>query len=383
MSGELELCPGRMVGGDQPCFVIAEIGINHQGDVKIAKEMIKVAQECGADCVKFQKREVNAHLNAAAQARPYLNKNSWGPTYGEHKRHLELTHDEFRDLKKYCDELGIFMSSSGMDPEAVNFLAELDLPFLKVASLDTNNMHYLKHTAAKKKPLVVSTGMQDMGTVRMAYKTMKKLCGTNFALLQCTSSYPCPPEDVHLKCLDLFVQEFPDVPIGFSGHEAGIEISLAAVARGAKIVERHFTLDKTMKGGDHMASLEPQELKTLISGIRLIEKALGKPEKVIQASEIPCTKKLGKSVVAGRDLKKGEKLRIDNVLVKCAEPHGIRPNLLDQLIGHEVTRDIPYDVTIDASWVKDWNPNSDVNGAQGDDVKEDCANGELVHVTAQ
>lgn len=366
MSGELELCPGRVVGGDHPCFVIAEIGINHQGDVNIAKEMIKVAKDCGADCVKFQKREVDAHLNAAAQARPYLNKNSWGKTYGEHKRHLELSHDQFRDLKKFCDEIGIFMSSSGMDPEAVDFLAELDLPFIKVASLDTNNMHYLKHTAANNKPLVVSTGMQDMSTVKMAYKTMKKLCGTNFALLQCTSSYPCPPEDVHLKCLDLFATEFPDIPIGFSGHEAGIEISLAAVARGAKIVERHFTLDKTMKGGDHMASLEPAELKSLVSGIRLIEKALGKPEKVIRPSEIPCTKKLGKSVVAGRDLKKGEKLASDNVLVKCAEPHGIRPNFLDQLLGHEVSCDIPYDVTIDATWVKDWKPEDQEIAASGD-----------------
>ncbi|KAM9314125.1 N-acetylneuraminate-9-phosphate synthase-like [Pholidichthys leucotaenia] len=261
-----ELCPGRMIGGEHPCFIIAEIGQNHQGDIEIAKKMIKVAKDCGADCVKFQKSELEHRFTNKALARPYVSKNSFGKTYGDHKRHLEFSHDQYRELQEYAEEVGIFLTASGMDEKAVDFLHELNVPFFKVASADTNNLPYLEKTAKKGRPMVVSSGMQNMETMRQVYETVKKH-NLNFTILQCTSAYPLAPENVNLRMITEYQKEFPDIPIGYSGHESGIEISLAAVALGAKVLERHITLDKTWKGSDHEASLDPGELAELVRSV--------------------------------------------------------------------------------------------------------------------
>ncbi|XP_057700579.1 sialic acid synthase-like isoform X2 [Corythoichthys intestinalis] len=280
---KFELCPGRMIGGDHPCFVIAEIGQNHQGDIEIAKKMIKMAKDCGADCAKFQKSELQYKFNKRALERPYKTKNSWGETYGDHKRYLEFSHGQFRELQKYAKEVGIFFTASGMDEMAVEFLDEINVPFFKVGSGDTNNFPYLEKAAKKGRPMVVSSGMQSIETMREVYKTVKKH-NQNFVFLQCTSTYPLDPEDVHLRVITEFQKEFPDIPIGYSGHEPGISISVAAVALGAKVVERHVTLDKTWRGSDHAGSLEPTELAEMIHSIRLVEKALGSGLK----KRLPC-----------------------------------------------------------------------------------------------
>ncbi|KAI7810533.1 N-acetylneuraminic acid synthase a [Triplophysa rosa] len=346
---EFELCPGRKIGGNHPCFIIAEIGQNHQGDIEIAKEMIKMTKDCGADCAKFQKSELEYKFNKKALERPYTSKQSWGKTYGEHKRHLEFSHEQYKELQQYAKEVGIFFTASGMDEMAVEFLHELNVPFFKVGSGDTNNFPYLKKTAQKGRPMVVSSGMQSMETMRRVYATVKEH-NQNFCILQCTSAYPLEPEDVNLRVITEYQKEFPDIPIGYSGHESGISITLGAVALGAKVVERHVTLDKTWKGSDHSASLVPKELKELVQSIRTVERALGTGTKLMLPCEEPCHDKLGKSVVAKTAIPKGTELTLDMLTVKVAEPMGVAPQEIFQLVGKKVTIDIEEDesVTVEA-----------------------------------
>uniref|UniRef100_A0A3Q0SHE1 N-acetylneuraminate-9-phosphate synthase n=1 Tax=Amphilophus citrinellus TaxID=61819 RepID=A0A3Q0SHE1_AMPCI len=350
---EFELCPSRMIGGNHPCFIIAEIGQNHQGDIEIAKKMIKMAKDCGADCAKFQKSELEFKFNKKALARLYNSPHSWGKTYGEHKRHLEFSHDQYKELQKYAEEVGIYFTASGMDEMAVEFLHELNVPFFKVGSGDTNNFPYLVKTAKKGRPMVVSSGMQSMETMRQVYKMVKEH-NKNFAILQCTSAYPLEAEDVNLRVITEYRKEFPDIPIGYSGHESGISISVAAVALGAKVLERHITLDKTWKGSDHKASLEPAELAELVRSIRLVERALGSGIKQMLPCEKPCHDKLGKSVVAKVKIPKGTVLTEDMLTVKVAEPMGVRAEDIFQLVGKAVVEEVEEDDSITPEVVNDY-----------------------------
>ncbi|XP_076869263.1 N-acetylneuraminic acid synthase a [Brachyhypopomus gauderio] len=342
---EFELCPGRKIGGTHPCFIIAEIGQNHQGDIEIAKKMIRMAKECGADCAKFQKSELEHKFNKRALERPYTSQHSWGKTYGEHKRHLEFSHEQYKQLQRYAEEVGIFFTASGMDEMAVEFLHELNVPFFKVGSGDTNNFPYLEKTAKKGRPMVVSSGMQSMETMRRVYQTVKEH-NQKFCILQCTSAYPLEPEDVNLRVISEYQKEFPDIPIGYSGHESGITITLGAVALGAKVVERHVTLDKTWKGNDHAASLDPHELTELVRAIRTLERALGSGIKHMLPCEKPCHDKLGKSVVAKVSIPKGTTLTLDMLSVKVAEPKGVAPEDIFQLVGKKATSDIGEDESV-------------------------------------
>ncbi|XP_048014788.1 sialic acid synthase-like [Megalobrama amblycephala] len=352
MSAEFELCPGRKIGGSNPCFIIAEIGQNHQGDIEIAKKMIRMAKDCGADCAKFQKSEIEHRFTKQALERPYTSPHAWGPTYGAHKHHLEFSHQQYRELQQYASEVGIFFTASGMDEMAVEFLHEINVPFFKVASADTNNIPYLEKTAKKGRPMVISSGMQSMETMRCVYQTVKKH-NPNFTFLQCTSAYPLPLEHVNLSLIPEFQKDFPDIPIGYSGHETGIHASVAAVALGAKVLERHVTLDKSWKGSDHSASLEPAELAELVKAIRTVEMAMGSPIKQMLPCEASCHSKLGKSVVARKPLQKGQTLTLDMLTVKVAEPHGMRPENIFKLVGKKITVDLEKDATITDAIIQD------------------------------
>lgn len=334
-----------MIGGSHPCFIIAEIGQNHQGDIEIAKKMIKMAKDCGADCAKFQKSELEHKFNKRALERPYTSVHSWGQTYGEHKRHLELSHEQYRELQKYAEEVGIYFTASGMDEMAVEFLHELNVPFFKVGSGDTNNFPYLEKTAKKGRPMVVSSGMQSMETMRRVYKTVKEH-NPNFTILQCTSAYPLEAEDVNLRVITEYQKEFPDIPIGYSGHESGLSISVAAVALGAKVIERHVTLDKSWKGNDHSASLVPSELTELVRSIRLVERSMGDGVKKMLLCEKPCHDKLGKSLVAKVRIPKGTVLTQDMLTVKVAEPMGVAAEDIFLVVGKTVTADVEEDESV-------------------------------------
>ena len=341
----------KNVGDGHPAFIVAEIGINHQGDVNIARDLIQKAKECGADAVKFQKRSLTRILTKAGLDMAYDNRNSFGKTYGEHKKALELSEADYRELNIFCQKLDIIFCASGWDEESIGFLDELGIPFFKMASADLTNFPLLIHTAKKNKPMILSTGMANMKMVQAAYSQVNPI-NNQIAILQCTSTYPSAFSEVHLNVLQTYMKEFPDTVIGYSGHEQGIAIPPAAVALGAKIIERHFTLDRTMKGGDHAASLEPQGFAKMVRDIRHIEEAMGNTEKKIQESEAPVFRKLAKSIVSAVNISSGDSITA-NMLTTKGPGTGISPMRLNELIGKISKIDIPADQVImeeDIQW---------------------------------
>ena len=341
----------KNVGDGHPAFIVAEIGINHQGDVNIARDLIQKAKECGADAVKFQKRSLTRILTKAGLDMAYDNRNSFGKTYGEHKKALELSEADYRELNIFCQKLDIIFCASGWDEESIDFLDEIGIPFFKMASADLTNFPLLIHTAKINKPMILSTGMADMKMVQAAYSQVNPI-NNQIAILQCTSTYPSAFSEVHLNVLQTYMKEFPDTVIGYSGHEQGIAIPPAAVALGAKIIERHFTLDRTMKGGDHAASLEPQGFAKMVRDIRHIEEAMGNTEKKIQESEAPVFRKLAKSIVSAVNINSGETITTEMLTTK-GPGTGISPMRLNELIGKISRIDIPADQVImeeDIQW---------------------------------
>jgi len=334
----------RTIGPKHPTYIIAEIGINHQGDVNLAKKLIDAAKESGADAVKFQKRSINRILTKEGLDMPYDNRNSFGATYGEHKKVLELSEDDYGELFIHARSANVDFCASGWDEESIDFLNELGVPFFKMASADLTNIPLLDHTARKGKPMFLSTGMANMDQVQQAVDTIINH-NTPFAVLQCTSTYPTDFEEIHLNVLSTFQDAFPQAVIGYSGHELGIAIPPVAVALGAKIIERHFTLDRTMKGGDHAASLEPQGFTKMVRDIRHIESAMGFPEKNIQTSEEPVFKKLAKSIVSTQPIHSGTIISRDMLTTK-GPGTGISPTRLDEIIGKTAKSDIASDVVI-------------------------------------
>jgi sialic acid synthase len=334
----------KFVGNTKPAYIIAEIGINHQGDVEIAKKLIDEAAKAGADAVKFQKRKISRILTKEGLEKPYENPNSFGKTYGEHKKALELSEANYAELMAYADARNVDFCASGWDEDSVDFLCELKVPFFKMASADLTNTPLLIHTAKKGKPMLLSTGMADMEMVRQAVQAVFPY-NQQIAILQCTSTYPSKFEEIHLNVLKTFQQEFPEAVIGYSGHELGIAISEAAVVLGAKIVERHFTLDRTMKGGDHAASLEPGGFAKLVRDIRHIEAAMGSFDKKIQNSEKAVFAKLGKSIVSAVAIPAGIIITRDMLTTK-GPGTGISPTRMDEVVGKKAAADIPEDIII-------------------------------------
>jgi len=325
-------------------FFIAEAGINHNGSIENAKRLIDLAIRAGADAVKFQKRSIKRILTKEGLDKLYETPNSFGKTYGEHKEFLELDYEQFRILKNYADEKGILLTASGWDEESVDFLYDLGVPFFKMASADLTNFPLLEHTAKKGLPMIISTGMADMDTVRAAYELVS-MRNSKVAILQCTSSYPTLDEDINLNVIKTYQKEFKNAVIGYSGHEKGLAISLGATALGAKIIERHFTLDRTMKGGDHAASLEEPGLTKLIRDIRILEVALGSETKRKLPNEEKCFQKLAKSLVSNKPIKQGEKVTREHLTTK-GPGTGLSPMQMYYIIGKTASRDIPVDVVL-------------------------------------
>lgn len=348
------------IGIKERCFIIAEIGQNHQGDINLAREMIKIARECGADCVKFQKSHLPSKFNSKALRRPYKCPNSWGNTYGEHKAYLEFSEEEFVQLKQFASEVGVLFAASAMDEVSLNFLQSLQVPFIKIGSGDLHNKPLLCKAAKLHVPLIISTGMSNIDEVVDVYNTVK-IEHSEFCILHCVSSYPTPLNEINLNVIKTYRKLFPDICIGYSGHELGIETSVAAVALGAKVLERHFTLNKNWKGSDHICSLVPTEFKEMVDSIRSFEKtsntlnvlackniqtALGSFDKRFQVSEQACYEKLGKTIVAARNLNAGEVITADKINIKVSEPKGIPAKLFTSALGKLLIRDIEADESI-------------------------------------
>ncbi len=329
----------RLIGAGQPAYIIAEIGVNHNGILDLAFELIDAAVAAGADAVKFQKRNLES-----LYPRKYLENANAGEKTLRYLlpilQKVELPDEAYYKLVDYCEKKGVTFMCSAFDPESADFIASLGVPAFKVASADLTNLPLLDHLAGKGKPLILSTGMSRMEEVEFTVNFLKKR-GAEFALLHCNSTYPAAFEDINLRFMHR-LKEF-GVPVGYSGHERGIAVSTVAVALGATIIERHITLDRTMDGPDHAASLEPHGFRKLVRDIRNIEAALGTgEEKFISRGEILNREVLGKSLVARRRIQPGETITPDLVAVK-GPALGISPQRYEELIGRTAERVIEED----------------------------------------
>ena len=326
-------------------LIIAEIGVNHNGNVDTAKKMIEVAKDCGADIVKFQTFNTDALTSKFAKMAEYQKKNM-----GKEKsqkdmlKSLALSYDDFRELADYCKKVGIMFLSTPFDIGSVHFLNSLQ-DIWKIPSGEITNYPYLVEIAKTKKKIILSTGMCTMDEVEASLKVLKDNGATDITLLHCTTDYPAPLESVNLKAMLTLKEKF-GCPIGYSDHTKGIEVSVAAVAMGAEVIEKHFTLDRNMPGPDHKASLEPNELKELVDAIRNVEKALGDGNKKPTESELQNRNVARKSIVALKPIKKGELLSEDNLTTK-RPGNGISPMRWNEIIGTHARRDYEEDELID------------------------------------
>jgi N,N'-diacetyllegionaminate synthase len=329
-------------------FIIAEAGVNHNGSIEIAKKMIEVAKECGADAIKFQTFKAEKIVSKYAPKAEYQ-KQTTGETDSqlEMVKKLELSFGDFIALKEYCDKLNIMFLSTPFDFESIEFLNDLGLEIFKIPSGEITNLPYLEKIGKLGKKIILSTGMADLGEIEDALDILI-FSGTkkeNITVLHCNTEYPTPYEDVNLLAM-LTIKEAFKVKVGYSDHTLGIEVPIAAVALGASVIEKHFTLDKNMEGPDHKASLEPYELKAMIDAIRNIEKSLGDGIKKPSKSELKNKDIARKSIVAKRKIKKGEIFTEDNITVK-RPGNGISPMRWYEVLGKVASRDYEEDELIE------------------------------------
>ncbi len=329
----------RRVGPDQPCFLIAEAGVNHNGDLELARRLVDAAADAGANAVKFQTFSADRLATAAAPQADYQRRNTGieESQYSMLKR-LELSEEAHRELLRHCQRRGILFLSSPFDEESADFLETLGLPAFKIPSGEITNTPFLAHIARKGKPIILSTGMSTLDEVRVAVETIRRAGDPPLALLHCVSNYPAAPEDINLRAMATLHEAFC-VPVGYSDHTDGVEIALAAVALGACIIEKHFTLDRNLPGPDHKASLEPAELTSLAAAIRRVEAALGDGVKRPAKCEADAARVARKSLVAARDLSAGSVLRREDLAIRRPGT-GLPPSALARVVGMLAKEDI-------------------------------------------
>jgi N-acetylneuraminate synthase/sialic acid synthase len=335
---------GVTIDDNSPCYVIAEIGHNHQGKVEQCKEMFKVAKECGANAVKLQKRDNKSLFTKAMYDSPYDNRNSYGATYGEHREALEFGWPEYVELKQYAKELGITFFSTAFDFRSADFLARLDVPAYKIASGDLTSIPLLRHVAKLGKPMIISTGGGSMADVRRAYDAIMPI-NQQLCIMQCTAGYPPEFQELNLRVVETFREAFPDIVIGFSGHDSGIAMALVGYVLGARIVEKHFTLNRALKGTDHAFSLEPRGLKNCVRDLTRARMAMGDGIKCTYPSEKKPLFKMAKKIVAAHDLTAGHVLQESDLALKSPND-GLEPYHFDRLIGAVLKRDLKMDDSI-------------------------------------
>ena len=327
-------------------FIIAEAGVNHNGDMNLAKKLIDAAKSAGADAVKFQTFKADRLVSKAAQKADYQKKTTGADeSQLEMLKKLELSISDFKDLKKYCEEKEILFLSTPFDLESIDFLESLNISIYKVPSGEITNLPYLIKIASTGKAVIMSTGMSDLDEVALALEVLRNYGAGTITLLHCNTQYPTPFEDANIKAM-LTLKERFGVAVGYSDHTLGIVAPIAAIALGATVIEKHFTLDKNMEGPDHRASLDPQELKAMVTSIRNIEIALGDGIKRPSVSETPNKEVARKSIVAKRNIAKGEILTEDNLTVK-RPGHGISPMKWFEVLGTSAERDFYEDELIE------------------------------------
>ncbi|MBR3579710.1 MAG: N-acetylneuraminate synthase [Lachnospiraceae bacterium] len=326
-------------------YIIAEAGVNHNGSFELACRLADAAKEAGANCVKYQTFKSENLVSKDAQKAEYQKKTTGDSSQQDMLKKLELSYDSFVRLKEYCNKIGICFLSTPFDFESIDFLNSLDMPFWKIPSGEVTNYPYLVALAKTGKSVVMSTGMCEMNEIADAIKVLKDNGTKDIKLLHCNTEYPTPFEDVNLTAMKTMREAF-GVEVGYSDHTKGIEVPIAAVALGATIIEKHFTLDRNMEGPDHKASLEPQELKQMVCSIRNIEKAIGTGDKTPSASEKKNITIARKSIVAKKEIKAGEVFTVENITVKRPGT-GISPMRWNEVLGTKAVRDFNEDEKIE------------------------------------
>jgi N,N'-diacetyllegionaminate synthase len=329
-------------------YIIAEAGVNHNGSLELAKQLIDAGKKAGVDCVKFQTWKTEELLTEDAPKADYQLKNDGDSSQFEMLKKLELSYADFKELKAYSESIGVDFLSTPDEKKSLDFLVDdLNIKLIKVGSGEVSNLLYLKQIAQKKLPVILSTGMSNMADVERAYYTLIENGAPEVALLHCTSEYPAPLNTVNLKAMDTLKSVFQTI-VGYSDHTEGIAISLAAAARGARIIEKHFTMDKTMEGPDHVASIDPTELKALVDGIRAIELSLGDGIKRIQSVEKGTQKVVQKGIYTTQNLKAGTVIT-EEMLVGKRPVVELSIDEYEKLIGKKIVTDLSKNQAIKLS----------------------------------
>lgn len=328
------------------CLVIAEAGVNHNGDINLAYKLCDVAKEAGADVVKFQTWKTETIITSNVAQAEYQQENTGvSESQFDMLKRLELSQDEFRKIKEYCDAIGIIFASTADDAESLDFLISLGIPFIKVGSGEIGNISYLRYIGSKKIPVILSTGMSSLADIDISLQALRKGGATDITLLHCTTSYPCTFDNVNLNAMNTIRDAFK-LPVGYSDHTLGNTVATAAVAMGAKVIEKHFTLDKNLEGPDHKASSDPKEFALLVREIRNIEAAMGDGKKEATKVEKEIAKVVLKRIVAKRNIKKGHIISEDDICVKRNDA-GLACNKWDIVIGTKARKNYNIDEGIE------------------------------------
>ncbi|HKZ05502.1 MAG TPA: N-acetylneuraminate synthase [Methylomirabilota bacterium] len=336
---------GRRIGFGCPAFVVAEAGVNHNGDLDMARRLVDAAAAAGADAVKFQTFRTDALVTRSAPKAGYQAETTGDGGQREMLARLELSPDAHAVLRDRCHERGIVFFSAPFDEASVDLLARLDVSVYKVPSGEVTNFPLLRHIAAQARPVILSTGMCTLEEVARAVETLRDAGDPPLAVLHCVSAYPAPAGETNLRAMDTLRERFR-CPVGLSDHSLGVEIAIAAVARGAELVEKHLTLDRSLPGPDHRASLDPDGFAGLVRALRAVESALGDGEKRPMPSEADTRRVARKSLVAARPIRAGERLAAADVAIKRPGT-GVPPGDLPRVLGRAVLRDLAPDDVID------------------------------------
>jgi N-acetylneuraminate synthase len=335
----------KHIGKNCPCFIIAEAGVNHNGDMEQAKLLIDAAQSAGADAVKFQTFITEKVVTKTTGKAPYQKRTTGDGSYYDMIKPLEFNKEQFAELKNYAEKKDILFFSTPAEEDSIDLLYDLGVPFFKVDSANLTNLPYIRHMATKGLPMIISTGMAWLGEIEETIEEIKKVDEElPFVLLHCTSDYPPEVSTVHINAIKTLQMAF-NVPIGYSDHTPGIEVAVAAVALGAKIIEKHLTLDKTLPGPDQEASLEPDEFRQLVQSIRNVERALGSTMKKPTRQEKTHAEVFRKSIVSTQLIRKGEPIVREMLTVK-RPGNGLPAKYIPWLVGRKPIKDIPRDEVI-------------------------------------
>jgi len=336
---------GRRIGPGYPCFIIAEAGVNHNGDVDLAKRLVDISREVGADAVKFQTWITEKLILPDAAMAEYQQQNiGIEQSQSEMLKRMELSYEQYREIKAYADQQEILFFSTPDEEDSADFLDELGVLLFKIGSGEVTNLPLIRHVARMHKPIILSTGMSSLGDVEAAVRVMEETSENRLILLHCVSSYPSIPSDSNLRAMDTMSVAF-GYPVGFSDHTMGYEVTLAAVARGACVIEKHLTLDRKMTGPDHRASLNPDEFAAMVRAIRTIESALGDGIKQPTLAELEVKKVVQKTIVTTKTVRVGETITLSDLTLKRSSG-GLSPRYLEFIIGRKMRIDVAVNQTI-------------------------------------